>query len=390
MKESIITFLTIVLVCFASIEILAQDLQEDLVEPSSDYAKYNLNKSNIPEKWEDGMRTSGEKGTFEWWYFDAHLEDGSTMVIVFFTKFMTNIKKGLTPLVTLNIDKADGTKIEKSFYGDSKDFFASKDSCNVKIGKNYFRGNLKNYEIHFEDEDINLTAKITRTTESWRPKTGILLFGKEKNKEFSWVVPVPKGKVNVSYRVDNEEINTSGSCYHDHNWGNSSIRKLFNHWYWSRAEIGPYTVIASEMIAEKKFNDESITVFNISKDGKTIADNGEEVTLYRSIGKMHPTLDKEISDDLIFIYDSPEDEYRYEYYLYKEEFIVETDLMKVVLGKGLKYKLAKILTGLDPAYFRFTGKAELRVYKGNVLVDKQISSTAVWELMYFGKPIGRK
>jgi hypothetical protein len=31
---------------------------------------------------------------------------------------------------------------------------------------------FKTYKIHFEDEDINLTADITKTTESWRPKTG--------------------------------------------------------------------------------------------------------------------------------------------------------------------------------------------------------------------------
>jgi predicted secreted hydrolase len=36
------------------------------------------NESNTPEKWEDGIRTSGEKGTYEWWYFDAHLDDGDS------------------------------------------------------------------------------------------------------------------------------------------------------------------------------------------------------------------------------------------------------------------------------------------------------------------------
>jgi hypothetical protein len=385
MKASTIAFFIIAGIFFTSIEIHAQGLQEDLVVLSSDFAKYNLNESNIPEKWEDGMHTSGEKGTFEWWYFDAHLDDGSTVVIVFFTKFMTNINKPLTPLVTVNIDKADGTKIEKSMYGVPEDFFASKDSCNVKIGKNYFVGNLRTYEVHFEDEDINLTAKITRTTESWRPKTGRLLFGKEKSKEFNWLVPVPKGEVKLSYSHNNKEINTSGSCYHDHNWGNNSILELFNHWYWSRAEIGPYSVIAAEMIAEKEFNSESNIVFNISKGGKTITENGEAVTLYRTIGKTHPRLDKKISDDLIFIYNNPKDEYRYEYYLYKEGFIVESDLLEAVLGKGLKYRMVKMLTKLDPAYFRFKGKAELRVYKGDVLVDKHISNTAVWELMHFGK-----
>jgi hypothetical protein len=36
---------------------------------------------------------------------------------------------------------------------------------------------------------------------------------------------------------------------------------------------------------------------------------------------MHPTLDKEVSDNFFFC----EDEYRYEYYLYKENFIVESE-----------------------------------------------------------------
>jgi hypothetical protein len=40
-------------------------------------------------------------------------------------------------------------------------------------------GNLKPMKIHFEDEDLNLTADITKTTESWRPNR-TPLFGTEK------------------------------------------------------------------------------------------------------------------------------------------------------------------------------------------------------------------
>jgi hypothetical protein len=65
----------------------------------------------------------------------------------------------------------------------------------VTLKKKLFRRKFKTYEIHFEDEDLNLTADITKTTESWRPKTGHLLFGTEKSKEFNWVVPVPQGKL---------------------------------------------------------------------------------------------------------------------------------------------------------------------------------------------------
>ena len=36
------------------------------------------------------MRTDGGKGTYEWWYFDAYLNDGSKLVITFSTKPITD------------------------------------------------------------------------------------------------------------------------------------------------------------------------------------------------------------------------------------------------------------------------------------------------------------
>ena len=87
------------------------------------------------------------------------------------------------------------------------------------------------------------------------------------------------------------------------------------------------------------------------------------------------------------MYDDPNDEYRYELYLFREKTIQAADLLEnAVDGRGLKYALAKIFTGFDGAYYRFLGKAELKVYKGNTLIEEFDSKTAVWELMYLGKP----
>lgn len=359
-----------------------------LTELSKDYKALNLKEGNTPEKWEDGMRTTGEKRTYEWWYFDAHLEDGSTMVIVFYTKSYMNFNKGLKPLVTLTIDRPDGTAFIKEYFGDPDQFSSSKDSCHVKIDNNYFKGNLKEYEIHFDDEDIKLTAKIRRTTKSWRPATGHIYFGEEKKDYFAWLVPVPKGEAEIEYTLkkSNKDVKIKGSCYHDHNWGNKNTSKLFNHWYWSRAEIGPYTLIASEMISEKEYNKENVVVFNISKDGKTLADDGSKVKMYQTYGKMHPKLHKDVSDDLIFIYDSPDDPYRYEYYLYRERSLVEIELLATAIKSKFLLCLAKLFTKFDGAYFRMIGKAKIKVYKNDQLIETHESSKAVWELMYFGKP----
>src|SRR3989339_2135266 len=63
--------------------------------------------------WEDGLRTAGKPGTYEWWYFDSHLSDGSRAVIVFFTKNMFNVQLPLPPHVSVSIYHADGSSTQK-------------------------------------------------------------------------------------------------------------------------------------------------------------------------------------------------------------------------------------------------------------------------------------
>ena len=46
------------------------------------YRRLGVSRDKI-ELWEDGMRTDGGKGTYEWWYFDAYLNDGSKLAITF-------------------------------------------------------------------------------------------------------------------------------------------------------------------------------------------------------------------------------------------------------------------------------------------------------------------
>ena len=357
--------------------------QNKIAYVSDDYKKFNLKQGNIPEEWEDGIKTYGVKGTYEWWYFDAHLDDGTTIVIVFYTKPFTEIKKGLIPFISINIDRADGTSIKKAHYGIVDEFSASDKTCNVKIGKNYFRGDLKNYEIHFEDEELTIDAKIKRTTESWRPKTGHFIYG-NKGKEFAWLVPVPQGKSEITYTYKGKTYTTQGSCYHDHNFGNANMADVINHWYWSRAELGPYNVIAAELISVKEYDSEPIIVFNISKDGKTIADKGLNVKLYRTYGKMNEAGERPVSDELKFIYKS--EGYRYEYTLVRKTNLMEMKIFDALIQSKTKRKLATLITGLDPAYFRMSGTANLKVYKKDILIEEYTSKKAIWELMYFGKP----
>ena len=67
---------------------------QQAIHPDDDfhYQKMGLTRNKI-ELWEDGMRTDGSKGTYEWWYFDSKYADGSSLVIVFYTKPVTSFAK---------------------------------------------------------------------------------------------------------------------------------------------------------------------------------------------------------------------------------------------------------------------------------------------------------
>jgi hypothetical protein len=52
---------------------------------SEDYERIGIQRDHVL-LWEDGARTDGSAGTYEWWYFDVRLDDGAKLVVVFFTK----------------------------------------------------------------------------------------------------------------------------------------------------------------------------------------------------------------------------------------------------------------------------------------------------------------
>ena len=192
---------------------------------------------------EDGLRTSGLNKEYEWWYFDAKLDDGSIAVVYF---WKINTIKDIY-YIGVNYNKPDGTEYKKINFFKSKDTFFSKDSCNVQYKENRFIGNLKNYEIKINPKDfdgfgldITLDSKIS----PYRPQDGIINAGEDY---FAWLAAVPNGNVSGTLTFENEQYKITGNGYHDHNWGNIGLQKLFDNWLWFRGTVGEYTVIGYEL-----------------------------------------------------------------------------------------------------------------------------------------------
>lgn len=69
-------------------------------------------KDNI-ELFEDGYRTIEKSGNYEWWYLDSKYSDGSSLVVMFFTKPITSLSKKNKAYVTLYYKNPNGTEVHE-------------------------------------------------------------------------------------------------------------------------------------------------------------------------------------------------------------------------------------------------------------------------------------
>jgi hypothetical protein len=178
----------------------------------ADYERLGLSPVSI-SAWEDGARTDGSAGTYEWWYFDAHLADGAKLVVSFMDKGdIANPKGPLSPVLRLNLDLPDGRHFEKLVHHPADQWSAAKDHADVRLGDNRFSGDLHTYRIQAAAEEVSVDLTLTGEVPPWRPSTGYMLFGADRALEFAWLPAVPQGAVTGTYSIDGEQHETTGSA----------------------------------------------------------------------------------------------------------------------------------------------------------------------------------
>jgi predicted secreted hydrolase len=355
-------------------------MQEPAIMASSPRFFQKLGLTHTIQQFEDGLHTDpNESGSYEWWYFDTHLDDGSKLVITFFTKDAASPNGELAPQIAMDLDLPDGRTINKSMTFSPDAFSASKESCDVRIDGNSFKGDLHTYRITATVEELSVDVSLTGQTEAWRPGTGYIFYGRAEEQYFAWLPSVPNGAVTATYSVDGKSTTAHGHGYHDHNWGNVAMPSVVNNWYWGRGSAGPYTFITSHITAEKKYGYAEINPFMIAKDGKVVADDGNKVSFSKSDVHIDEQTHKPVADVHTYTYRNGDSEYEISYH--REHTILRNYFIDSI--PGFKKLLAR-LVGFDGCYLRFDGTVTLtRAERGEVV--ETITEPALWELMYFGK-----
>ncbi len=344
------------------------------------------------EQWEDGMRTSGGPGTYEWWYTDAEFEGGVSVVVAFYTKNFMNLKSPSQPIATFDIKRPGFDTIrDKVTAGQFVQIDAETSHADVNVEGSYLRdlGNGQ-YEVKYISEggDIVYTATMTSTLPAWRPQTGHLFFekesrrGKKETNYFAWFVAQPSADVTATLTMNGKEEVLTGTGYHDHNWGDIAMSDVINHWYWGRATVDGYNIISADIISEEEYGYKRLPLFMVGKDGEIIEDGTPEV--FREETIQHEVTHKFMDNKLTYVYqeDSNSNKYSVEWNrIYDTTALFFSD-MKDSLLSTIYFNFMGIE---DATYVRVMGDVNLKIESPDqeVLVDKT-SHKAIWEQMHFG------
>lgn len=248
-----------------------------IMNQPEDYKSLGINPDKV-EPWEDGRRNTDAAGCVEWWYFDAETEDGITVNVNFATNppTMRPSQSGYNPFVFYNVQFADGTCETDVIPVNATDCVLGEGQCDVRMGNNYFRGDLQHYELHIESPEGNVTIdlKLTSTARSFRP--GTAFFQRENGDVFTWLCAVPRGKVSGKVVCGERILKVEGMGYHDHQWGTAENQEFWNRWLWGRQQVAGHTILLFDFVSTRKTGAVQYPVFAvINPDGKVVIHNEE-------------------------------------------------------------------------------------------------------------------
>jgi len=291
---------------------------------------------------------------FEWWYFDAALEDGTHVVVMYSTND-TRLKPR-APSVRLNIYYPDGNDVWECKEYEQREISISYDKCDVKLGEEYCIDNGDHHEIYSFINGNGVKLKFYPLLPGFfTPAVGPVM---------GWTVAIPHARVEGIIYKDGEEIEVKGQGYHDHNWGDTPMGENFDSWYWGKIHAEDICIDYSVMMPKGGGNPMGVLL--------AMDENG---TLLVPIPEVQMAT-KVILEDKVYD-EYMECEYAKKLTLdYSSEALsikIEIENIKMVMREKTKSKPGE-------SAFRYVGDEKTTVVKNGV--KKEYRTSALHEIVY--------
>lgn len=227
---------------------------------------------------EDGLKMDMDtRGMYEWWYFDAHLDSGHTLVVFFYASNPNPGVSGKTGIEFMLV-RPDGQRVQKFIPYRKSEFSAARDKPEVAIGGNTLRvseqdGGLPTYQISIDEGDLGCQLAYRAEVNGWKPGTGLSHFGDMGY--FGWIIPFARASVEGTITDDGKTIQVSGIGYHDHNWLNFPFQTIIDYWMWGRIYSEHFTAAYAYIQCNKKVNNHTVKVLMLANGKDVVLSTGE-------------------------------------------------------------------------------------------------------------------
>ncbi len=193
---------------------------------------------------DDGPHPSAEPGYFEWWYYDATFEDGTSVTLALYSAQLFAGDRRPAVLVNL-LDTSGKSRAAYHAFEPGTASFGQAGEVSVagssarRIGDRAVRVIASGRTAEGEALEVDLTFEGTMP--GFKAGGGeVRLDGKVA---LGWVVPMPRARVEGSVRIAGVERRVRGHGYHDHNWGELNLLDTMGYWYWGRLTSDQATVV---------------------------------------------------------------------------------------------------------------------------------------------------
>jgi hypothetical protein len=320
-----------------------------------------------------------QKGVYEWWYFDAHLDGGQT-VVVFFHAANPNPGMGGKCGIEFVLLSPDGRRKQKFIPYERSQFYASKEKADVRIGRNRLTveqepGELPLYEIHVEEEGFSCHLRYQAQVNSWKPGTGLSHFGDMGY--FGWVVPFARAAVEGTIRDGERVSDVTGTGYHDHNWLTFQFQKIIDYWMWGRIYSQNFTVSYAFIQCNEQVGNHRVQVLMLAEGREVILSTGEFDFLMADY--QYNERAKHRCPRRVLISAPPE----FTASLTVREVLEAEDMLSNF--NPLLRLIARHILRLKPGYFRLLSDFELQVTRGEETMKE--GGATLHEIVLFKPPV---
>jgi len=227
---------------------------------------------------EDGLHIEpGRRGSYEWWYFDTHLENGYTLVVFFHA---SNPNPGLEGRIGVEIVllRPDGVRVQRFIRYGKPEFSAARDRPEVTIGPNTLRARpgddgLPVYEIEVREPGLGCRLTYRAQVDGWKPGTGLSQFGDLGT--FGWVIPFARAAVEGTITDGGQTFPVRGIGYHDHNWLDFRFATIIEYWMWGRIYSENHTVSYAYIQCNDQVDRHAVRVLMLAEGRQVVLSTGE-------------------------------------------------------------------------------------------------------------------